>query len=109
MNGASSSGTARGGMCLVGVWSLTGGVCNAALDYVLVAISNCGCTDGLFDIFLGGFMLEAGWYWVFAGLSEQIGFWSKSMGGWYLAGVQELTDDSKVRLIDERRIVREVE
>lgn len=51
-------------------------------------------------------MREAGWYWVFAGLSEQIAFWSVSMGGWYLPGVQELTGDSKVKVIDERRIVR---
>ncbi|MGL4753313.1 MAG: hypothetical protein ACRCXB_13075 [Aeromonadaceae bacterium] len=54
-------------------------------------------------------MREAGWYWVYAGVSEQKAFWSESMGGWYLAGVYELTDDSEVKLIDERRIVREVE
>lgn len=75
--------------------------------FVTVRACCVGGTDGLFDILLGGFMRRSGWYWVCSERGRQMAYYSSSLG-WFIGGARRRNEE-EIEVIDERRIVREVE
>ena len=52
-------------------------------------------------------MRKSGWYWVISERGKQMAYYSSSLG-WFIGGARRRNKE-EVEVIDERRIVREVE